>query len=147
MRRLLLLVGLAMMGTVLFASAALAQDPSAFNCEDFATQEEAQAFFEANDPANDPYLLDEAPGADDAVPCEDWPSGGTVPAPPDPDDDASPPADEPDDAQYGPDDVQYETVPPTPLPETGGPVSAAGVVPMALMVVGGLLALRVVRRG
>lgn len=40
------------------------------NCSDFDTQAEAQAFFEAHDPANDPYGLD-ADG--DGVACESLP--------------------------------------------------------------------------
>ena len=40
------------------------------NCSDFDTQAEAQAFFEANDPENDPYGLD-ADG--DGVACESLP--------------------------------------------------------------------------
>jgi len=75
------------------ASPVLAQDPSEVNCGDFTSQPEAQEFFEANDPANDPYLLDEDDGPDDGVACEDLPPG--EPTPP-----AEP--DEPTDDQYDP---------------------------------------------
>ncbi len=154
MRKVLLLAALAMAATMVFAPAVLAQDPSAVNCDDFATQEEAQAFFEANNPANDPYLLDEDPGVDDVVACEDLPSGGPTPAPTNPDDDPTPTNEDPDDVQYGPDDtqygpddVQYETAPPTTtaLPETGG-VSALALAPLALLLGSGIVALRIVRR-
>ena len=37
------------------------------DCDDFATQREAQAFFDANDPANDPHLLDRD---GDQIACE-----------------------------------------------------------------------------
>ena len=81
MRRLLLLS--ATLGMVLLvASPAFAQSGAdgGFNCIDFATQEEAQAFFDA-DPS-DPEGLD-ADGDGEA--CEDsgLPSGGTAPTPDD----------------------------------------------------------------
>ena len=54
--------------------AALAQEH--LNCEDFATHEEAQAFFEAEGgPASDPHGLD-ADG--DGLACEDLPSGAVI---------------------------------------------------------------------
>jgi LPXTG-motif cell wall-anchored protein len=59
------------------------------------------------------------------------------------------PTDEADNVQYGPDDAQYKTAPPTvtDLPKTGGSVSLIGaMVPLALLVGGGLLAFRTVRR-
>jgi hypothetical protein len=52
-----------------------------YDCEDFTYQEEAQAVFDA-DPS-DPYRLDEDPGTDDGMACEELPSrpGGPVPPP------------------------------------------------------------------
>lgn len=41
------------------------------NCSDFETQPEAQAFFEANDPENDPYRLDQD---GDGIACETLPA-------------------------------------------------------------------------
>jgi hypothetical protein len=43
-----------------------------YDCEDFTYQEEAQAVFDA-DPS-DPYGLDEDPGPDDGMACEELPS-------------------------------------------------------------------------
>jgi len=80
-RKVLLLAALSMVATLVVAPAVMAQDPSAVNCEDFDTQPEAQAFFEAHNPQEDPFLLDEDPGADDGKACEDLPSGGTSGAP------------------------------------------------------------------
>ena len=77
-RKALLLAALSMVATLVVAPAVMAQDPSAVNCEDFDTQPEAQAFFEAHNPQEDPFLLDEDPGADDGKACEDLPSGGTT---------------------------------------------------------------------
>jgi hypothetical protein len=68
--RRLLLAALCMAATFAFAPAAVAQDE--LNCEDFATQEEAQAELDA-DPS-DPNGLD---GNDnDGRACESLPSGG-----------------------------------------------------------------------
>src|SRR5215212_8015576 len=77
-RKVLLLAALSMVATLVVAPAVMAQDPSAVNCEDFDTQPEAQAFFEAHNPQEDPFLLDEDPGADDGKACEDLPSGDTT---------------------------------------------------------------------
>jgi hypothetical protein len=129
-----------MVATLVFAPMAIAQDD--LNCADLSEAEEQAVF--AADPS-DPNNLD---ANDNGIPCEDDTTDNGSYVPPADDDDSSPPADEPDDVQYGPDDVQYETAPPTvtSLPETGG-VSAAGVVlPLALLVGGGLLAFRIVRR-
>ena len=56
------------------APPALAQEH--MTCDDFATQEEAQAFFEAEGgPASDPHGLD---SDFDGIACEELPSGGAV---------------------------------------------------------------------
>ena len=153
----MLLAALSMALALVLSAPAMAQDPSAVNCEDFATQEEAQAFFESNDPANDPFLLDEDPGADDGVACESLPSGGP----------AEPTDDNPDDDQYGVDEEQYDaeipetsptTVSPTAaestagasaLPETGGGVSPAllSVFAGMMLVGGGIASAALARRG
>lgn len=74
MRRLLLLSALTIMGGFLFSSTATAQSGAdgGFNCVDFATQGEAQGFFN-NDPS-DPEGLD---ADNDGLACEDsLPSDG-----------------------------------------------------------------------
>src|SRR5829696_7831565 len=70
-RKVLLLVGLAMAATMVFAPVAFAQDDT--NCDDYATQAAAQAALDA-DPS-DPNNLD---ADDDMQACEDsgLPSGG-----------------------------------------------------------------------
>ncbi len=146
MRRLLLLLALCVALALVLAPMAMAQDPGAYNCSDFSTQEEAQAFFEANDPANDPYLLDEDDGVDDGVACETLPSGGG--------DDIDEDQYGVDEEQYGVDEVQYEmetgpttASPSAELPETGGPSFVAFALPtMALLIASGLLTFRIVRR-
>ena len=81
MRKLLYLTTLAMLATLMFATAAFAQSrgPSgadgSFNCEDFDTQEQAQAVFD-QDPS-DPDGLDGPPGeaftGEPGVACEELP--------------------------------------------------------------------------
>jgi hypothetical protein len=69
--RLLLLGTLSMVGVLIFAPAALAQDPGTYNCDDFATQAEAQQFLLPGDP----YILD---ADNDGVACEELLSGSTA---------------------------------------------------------------------
>lgn len=130
MRKVSLLSLLSML-LMLVSSPAFAQDD--LNCEDFATQAEAQAALDA-DPS-DPNNLD---ADDDGIACEDagLPSGGgggmTTPEP-------TTPAG--DDAQYGqPAGTELESGGDLSLPDTGGaslivPGSFAG----ALLIAGGLL--------
>lgn len=84
MRRLSLLASLSLVAMLVFSSIASAQSrgPSgadgSYNCEDFDTQEQAQAFYDA-DPS-DPDGLDGPPGeaftGEQGVACESLPSGG-----------------------------------------------------------------------
>lgn len=103
MRRLLLLAAMCGMA-LLVASPAMAQSGAdgGFNCIDFATQEDAQAFF--NQDTSDPEGLD---ADDDGEACEDsgLPSGGMT----EDDDDGLTDDDDPDTSQY----VQYEDDEPT----------------------------------
>ncbi len=140
LRKVLLLAALALAATLVFAPVAVAQDD--LNCGDLNEAEEQSVF--AADPS-DPNNLD---ADDDGIPCEDDTTDNGSYVPPADDDDSSRPADGPDDAQYGPDDVIDETVPNTTvLPETGGVSATIVVLPLALLLVGGgLLAFRVVRR-
>lgn len=86
MRRLSLLIVLCMMGMLIYIPAAFAQES---NCEDFATQEEAQAVYDQD--TSDPNGLDGPPGEGftgvQGVACEELPSGGdpgVSPIPPGP---------------------------------------------------------------
>lgn len=81
MKRLLYLTVLSMLVVAMTASVALAQSrgPSgadgSFNCPDFDTQPQAQAYFEANNPQQDPDGLDRD---NDGLACEDsLPEGET----------------------------------------------------------------------
>lgn len=84
MRRLSLLAALSLVVMLVFSPAATGQSrgPSGadgtYNCEDFDTQEQAQAFYDA-DPS-DPDGLDGPPGeaftGEPGVACEGLPSGG-----------------------------------------------------------------------
>jgi hypothetical protein len=65
---------LSVMATLMLATAVQAQDPSAVDCNDFATQPQAQAFFEAHNTRDDPYMLD--PDGD-LVACEVLPGEST----------------------------------------------------------------------
>lgn len=71
MRVALVVVGVVLIAG-LFVPGAAAQDR---DCDDFDTQEEAQAFFEAEGgPESDPHRLD---ANDDGIACETLPSGGS----------------------------------------------------------------------
>ncbi len=141
MRRLIVLATLSMVAMLVFAPAALAQDPSAVNCDDFQTQEEAQAVFEADNPSQDPFLLDEDQGPDDGIACETLPSGGTGMG------DVSQPQ-----YQYNPttvaeavDEETPSTTTTTPLPDTGGPsplLPAAGLLVLSAGLVAAIFARR-----
>jgi hypothetical protein len=143
LRKLLLLAALCMAAVLVFAPAAMAQDE--FDCEDFDTQEEAQAEFNA-DPS-DPSGLDEDDGADDGIACETLPSGGDSTATPS----ASPIA-----STTGgpltplPSDGGSPSATATPtasvLPETGGPAAAISIVSLALIVGTGIMAFGITRR-
>ena len=152
MRRLSLLIALCMLGMLIYIPVAFAQDVQ--NCEDFATQAEAQA--ELRSDPSDPSGLDGSD--DDGIACESLPAprdlipvpgaigdGEPMPLPTDTDDD-----------MMGADDDQYEPEPPvvaepeplvteepevaasSELPDTGGAslvTLGAGV----LLVAGGLM--------
>lgn len=143
MRRLLLLAAVCALAVLAVAPGNLAFAQADLDCDDFASQAEAQAALRAN--PSDPNGLDG--NDDDGIACESLPAprdevpvqepmgtgggggdggGGTTPAT----------------AQYD----QYTPTSPVPLPETGGPAFLA-LAPLALLVGGGLVALRLVRRG
>ena len=149
MKKLLFLAVLGML-TMLVAAPAFAQDD--LNCEDFATQEEAQAEFDAD--TSDPNGLD---GDNDGQACEDsLPSenGGTTGGENDGttggdtmedtmmDDDEDPPT--VTEEQYDDPEPPVVVEPPTPvapdvaLPDTGGP---ALLMPLlgVLLLAGGLV--------
>ena len=156
MRKLLLSTTLCLIAALLFASAALAQTrgPSGadgtYNCEDFDDQGQAQEFF--NGDPGDTNGLD---SDDDGVACEALPTivddgtddGSAVPGDPE---SATPTATST--AEANEDDSASATATAgvggsaSALPDTGGASFALTFVPVALLLAGGLVALRIVRR-
>ena len=119
MRRLLLLIGLSVIGALLFAPAAFAQSSS------------ASASGCTTSPTDDGEFV---------TVCVDHPASSSA---------SSSSASISSTATAEADDAQYKTAPPTltALPETGGSVSLVGaMLPLALLVGGGLLAFRTMRR-
>ena len=157
MRRLLYLAALSMVIGLVFAPVALAQSrgPSGadgtYNCEDFDTQPQAQAYYDAQGGLSGPNPADLDDDLD-GVPCENLPGGGgAVPLPTIPEGE-EPVQRMPGEArpgipesaatnQYVPEEpVSVEPV----LPDTGGP---ALLLPAAGLLLGaGLIGLRLVRR-
>ncbi len=148
MRKVLLLAALAMAATLVFAPAALAQDPSTYNCPDFATQAEAQEFLLPGDP----YILD---ADDDGTACDELPPGGGGdsiatpsaspiasttggPLTPLPSDDGSP--------SPSASATATPTAAASVLPETGGPAAAISIVSLALIIGTGIMAFGIIRR-
>jgi len=165
---LLLLTALCMAAVLMFAPAAMAQDE--FDCEDFATQEEAQAEYDAD--TSDPSGLDgpigESSTGEPGVACEELPSGGGSTATPMAEETmmqtASPVAEETMMQTASP--VAEETATPmaeesatptatatasasaSPLPDTGGAISPAAIslVAALLLVGGGIASASILRR-
>jgi len=127
MRKLIYLVSLSMVALVLYAPAAMAQD---LDCANFATQEEAQAVFNA-DPS-DPNMLDED---NDGIACETLPQ--TIPPPP-------PPPPQPPPPPPGPPPPRGP--PPPPLPQTGGPAVGSLLPASALLIAAVIMGFAVLRR-
>lgn len=111
MRRKLTLIGTLVLALSIWAPAS-AQD---LNCDDFDTQEEAQAEYDA-DPS-DPHGLDRD---GDGVACQNLPSGGAVDTDTDTDEDATGDEDATEDAPS--------------MPETGAGGTADGAVSSGLLV-------------
>jgi hypothetical protein len=145
-RKVLLLAALAMVATLVFAPTVLAQ--ADVDCPQL-TYAEAQAIL-AEDPT-DPNGLD---ADNDGEACDANAGDGSTSTPdatPTPEPTTMSPTPEPTTTSPTPnaDDAQYKTASPTitALPETGGSVSlAAAMIPLALLVGGGLLAFGIVRR-
>ena len=147
MRKVLLLAALAMVATLVFAPAVLAQDPSTYNCDDFATQAEAQEFLLPGDP----YILD---ADDDGTACDELPPGGGG------DSTATPSASPIASTTGGPltplpsasgsaltQGIASTAAPSASvLPETGGPAAAISIVSLALIVGTGIMAFGITRR-
>ena len=147
MRKLAFLAVTSMLGTLVLAPAALAQD---YNCSDFDTLEEAQAYY--------------SPDLDydgDGLACDSLPSGhstasSTAYATPT----ATSPiplaqcsaewciatAEADDDETATATTTVDSTASATALPDTGGSPLALGLAPLALLVGGGIVALGLVRR-
>ncbi|AHY46530.1 Excalibur calcium-binding domain [Rubrobacter radiotolerans] len=119
MKRLMYAAVLTLVSVLFFAPAALAQN--VYNCDDFATQEEAQAVY--NQDPSDPNLLDDD---GDGIACETLPSGPSPSASDDDNDEDSATAAQ---YQYGTPvsegDTSSASTYYTELPDTGGPAFAA----------------------
>jgi hypothetical protein len=113
-----LVVLLAVLAALVGASSAYATEGDEYDCEDFSTQQEAQATFSQD--TSDPYGLDDDPGTDDGKACENLPSEAT--ADPNQDQQASYPPEQPNSpatGQYEQYEGQYTSG--VELPATGGP--------------------------
>jgi LPXTG-motif cell wall-anchored protein len=134
-RRLSFLAVLAMLVSIICAPAAFAQD---LNCDEFATQAEAQAALASN--PGDPNNLD---ADDDGIACEDSFGGAsTTNTPSATATVTSMPTPTPTNAA----EAQYSDVKGPILPETGGFSPALSIAALALIAAGGLLSLSVFRR-
>ena len=149
MRKLAFLAVTSMLGTLVLAPAALAQD---YNCSDFDTLEEAQAYY--------------SPDLDydgDGIACDSLPSGHTTaPSTAHATATATSPiplaycsaewciataeADDDETATATATATADSTASATTLPDTGGSPLALGLAPLALLVGGGIVALGLVRR-
>ena len=147
MRKVLLLAALAMVATLVFAPAVLAQD---VDCSEDVPQAEEQAIFEAAGP-DDPNRLD---ADDDGIACEEPGDSGST-ASPTPS--ASPiasttggPLTPLPSASGSPSPSASATATPTAaasvLPETGGPAAAISIVSLVLIVGTGIMAFGITRR-
>jgi len=142
LRKLGFLAVLSMLGTLVLAPAALAQVD--YDCSDFDTQEEAQAFYS-------PDLDDDL----DGQACDSLPSGGsgddaTSSATSEADDDSatSTASAEADDESSTPTatSTSDSTASASALPDTGGSPLVLGLAPLALLVGGAIVAVGLVRR-
>jgi hypothetical protein len=143
-RRVAFLAVMSMLGTLVLAPVALAQD---FNCSDFDTQEEAQANYS-------PDLDSDG----DGQACESLPSGGggddststaSSTATAEADDEtatATAEADDEESATATATSTADSTASATALPATGGSPLVLGLAPLALLVGAGIVALGLVRR-
>lgn len=161
-----MMTALCMIGALVFAPAVLAQDE--FDCDDFATQEDAQAVYDQD--TSDPSGLDGPIGegftGEEGVACEELPSGGTgtdTSAEPEattsvepttsvsaePGDEVSVSADASESATASASEsatVAATASAEADLPDTGGVSPALTFVPLALLLGAGLLSFRVLRR-
>jgi len=145
-----------MAAVLMFAPAAMAQDE--FDCEDFATQEEAQAEYDAD--TSDPSGLDgpigESSTGEPGVACEELPSGGGSTATPMAEETmmqtASPVAEETAtpmaEESATPTATATASASASPLPDTGGAISPAAIslVAALLLVGGGIASASILRR-
>ena len=133
MRRLSFLAVLAMLVSITYAPAAFAQD---LNCDDYATQAEAQAALAST--MGDPNNLD---ADDDGIACEDSFAGASTTNTPSATV-TSMPTPTPTNAA----EAQYSDVKGPILPETGGLSPTLSSTALALIAAGGLLSLSLFRR-
>jgi hypothetical protein len=148
LRKLAFLAVTSMLGTLVLAPAALAQD---YNCSDFDTLEEAQAYYSPDlDYDGDGIACDSLPSGHTTAPstAHATPTATETPVPlaqcsaewciatAEADDDETATATATADS----------TASATTLPDTGGSPLALGLAPLALLVGGGIVALGLVRR-
>lgn len=160
MRRLLLLLAVLAMAMLVAAPAALGQSrgPSGadgtYNCSDFDTQLQAQAYYDGQGGLDGPNPADLDDDLD-GVPCETLPGGGVTPTGGDNGEETpiEPAATGAQYGQYGGEEptpaepTPVEPTPVEPLPATGGPGGAALLLPAAgLLLATGLIGSRVLRR-
>jgi hypothetical protein len=148
---LIFLAVMSMLGTLVLAPAALAQDDD-LNCDDFATAADATAAMRPGDPDN----LD---ANDNGIACEDsLPAGGddstssatstTATSEADDDSATATPSAEADDDSATPTATSTadSSASASALPATGGSPLVFGLAPLALLVGGAVVALGLVRR-
>jgi hypothetical protein len=129
---------LAVLAALVGASSAYATEGDEYDCEDFSTQQEAQATF-SQDPS-DPYGLDDD---NDGKACD------TLLSSADPNQQQAP---LPEDQENSPATAQYEQYPVEgqygeELPDTGGPsLLVIGIIGAIFLIVAGLLARNLLKR-
>ena len=105
-------------------------DDGTYNCGDFDTQQDAQAFFEAQGgPASDPHGLD---GDSDGVACQNLPSGDMAGDDTEADEDVDMAADDTEDGAAGE------------LPLTGVPLELLFLAGLSMLLVGTLMSAKMI---
>ena len=145
MRKVLLVAALCALAVLTVAPTAMAQTEGVpQNCDDFASQADAQAFY--NSDPSDPEGLD---ADDDGIACEDSTGGGAMmdesPSP-SPSPSASPTSSATSSASASATSSATASASAPALPETGGSSALVPLASLALLAGGGLLTAFVARR-